>query len=106
MSGSSVRLEAYANENYTKPISIEQYAEEHLMSVDWFIHNFKSVMKVPPMQYITSLRIAAAKGDLENSNKSIAEIAAVGDENALYFSRIFKKRTGMTPSEYKHRGTK
>jgi len=76
------------------------------MSVDWFIHSFKSVMKVPPMQYITSLRIAAAKGDLENSNKSIAEIAAVGYDKALYFSRIFKKRTGMTPSEYKQRGTK
>ena len=97
----------YFNENYTKPISIEQYAEEHLMSVNWFIHSFKSVMKVPPMQYISSLRIAAAKGYLENSNKSIAEIAAaVGYENALYFSRIFKKRTGMTPSEYKQRGTK
>jgi len=64
-------------------------------------------MKVPPMQYITSLRIAAAKGYLENSDKSIAEIAAaVGYENALYFSRIFKKRTGMTPSEYKQRNVK
>lgn len=97
----------YFNENYTKPISIEQYAEEHLMSVNWFIHSFKSVMKVPPMQYITSLRIVAAKGYLENSNKSIAEIAtAVGYDNALYFSRIFKKRTGMTPSEYKQRNVK
>ena len=72
------------------------------MSVNWFIHEFKSVMKVPPMQYITSLRIAAAKGYLENSVKSVSEIAAVvGYDNALYFSRIFKKRTGMTPKEYR-----
>ena len=92
----------YFNENYTKPITIEQYAEEHLMSVNWFIHSFKSVMKVPPMQYITSLRIAAVKGYLENSGKSVSEIAAVvGYDNALYFSRIFKKRTGMTPKEYR-----
>ena len=92
----------YFNENYAKPISIEQYAEEHLMSGNWFIHSFKSVMKVPPMQYITQLRIAAAKGYLENSTKTIAEIAAaVGYDNALYFSRIFKKRTGMTPSAYR-----
>ena len=62
----------YFNDNYNKPISIEQYAQEHLMSVNWFIHSFKSVMKVPPMQYIISLRIAAAKGYLENSNKNIA----------------------------------
>ena len=97
----------YFNDNYTKPISIEQYAEEHLMSANWFIHSFKSVMKVPPMQYITNLRIAAAKGYLDNSNKTINEIAAaVGYDNALYFSRVFKKRTGMSPSEYKNRGEK
>ena len=92
----------YFNENYNKPISIEQYAQEHLMSVNWFIHSFKEVMNVPPMQYIVSLRISAAKGYLENSNKNITEISnIVGYENALYFSRLFKKYTGMTPSEYK-----
>lgn len=92
----------YFNENYSKPISIEQYASEHLMSVNWFIHNFKNVMKAPPMQYIVSLRIAAAKGYLENSNKNITEIAnTVGYDNALYFSRLFRKYTGVTPTEYK-----
>lgn len=92
----------YFNENYSKPISIEQYASEHLMSVNWFIHNFKNVMKIPPMQYIVSLRIAAAKGYLENSNKNITEIAnTVGYDNALYFSRLFRKYTGVTPTEYK-----
>ena len=92
----------YFNENYSKPITIEQYAQEHLMSVNWFIHSFKEVMHVPPMQYIVSLRIAAAKGYLESSNKNITEISnIVGYENSLYFSRLFKKYTGMTPSEYK-----
>lgn len=94
----------YFNENYSKPISIEQYASEHLVSVNWFIHNFKNVMKVPPMQYIVSLRIAVAKGYLENSNKNITEIAnTIGYDNALYFSRLFRKYTGVTPSEYRKR---
>ena len=94
----------YFNENYSKPISIEQYASEHLVSVNWFIHNFKNVMKVPPMQYIVSLRIAAAKGYLENSNKNITEIAnTIGYDNALYFSRLFRKYTGVTPTEYRKR---
>lgn len=96
----------YFNENYSKPITIEQYAQEHLMSVNWFIHSFKEVMHVPPMQYIVSLRIAAAKGYLESSNKNITEISnIVGYENSLYFSRLFKKYTGMTPSEYKKKHT-
>lgn len=94
----------YFNENYNKPISIEQYAQEHLISVNWFIHSFKSIMKVPPMQYIVSLRMAAAKGYLENSNMNITEIAnAVGYDNALYFSRLFRKHTGYSPSEYKRK---
>ena len=43
-----------------------------------------------------------AKGYLENSTKNIAEISnEVGYENALYFSRLFRKYTGMTPTEYR-----
>ena len=96
------RAAHYFKDNYNKQISIEQYAEEHLMSVNWFIHNFKSVIKMSPMQYIISLRISMAKGYLANSTKNIAEISnEVGYENALYFSRLFRKYTGMTPTEYR-----
>ena len=101
------RAAHYFKDNYNKQISIEQYAEEHLMSVNWFIHSFKSVMKMSPMQYIISLRIATAKGYLENSTKNIAEISnEVGYENALYFSRLFRKYTGMTPTEYRKKRDK
>ena len=96
------RAAHYFKDNYNKQISIEQYAAEHLMSVNWFIHSFKSVMKMSPMQYVISLRIAMAKGYLENSTKNISEISnEVGYENALYFSRLFRKYTGMTPTEYR-----
>ena len=96
------RAAHYFKENFNKEISIEEYAKEHLMSSNWFIKCFKNIMKVTPMRYISSLRITAAKGYLEGSNKNISEIAAaVGYENALYFSRIFKKYTGVSPSEYK-----
>lgn len=92
----------YFNENYNKPIIIEQYAEEHLMSTNWFIQSFKNITKVTPMQYILSLRINAAKNLLEKTDKNITEIAeSVGYDNSLYFSRLFKKYTGYSPSEYK-----
>lgn len=101
------RATHYFKDNYNKPISVEQYAAEHLMSVNWFIHSFKSVMKMSPMQYIISLRISTAKGYLENSAKNIAEISnEVGYDNALYFSRLFRKYTGMTPTEYRKRNKK
>ena len=92
----------YFNENYTSDISIEAYAKEHAISKNWFIRCFKQIMKVTPMQYIISLRISSAKNLLENSDKAITEIAnAVGYDNPLYFSRIFRKFTGVSPSTYK-----
>ena len=94
----------YFNDNYNKSISIEQYAEEHIISKNWFIHCFKEVMKVTPMQYIVQLRIGVAKNYLEKSNKNITEIAdSVGYDNPLYFSRLFTKYTGMSPKEYRNR---
>ena len=54
------------------------------------------------MQYIISLRITSAMNMLDNTDYSMARIAeAVGYDNPLYFSRIFKKHTGMSPSDYK-----
>lgn len=92
----------YFNENYNKQIVIEKYAEEHLMTSAWFIHNFKQVTEMTPMQYILSLRINNAKYLLENSKYNITQIAnLVGYDNALYFSRLFSKYTGKSPSEYR-----
>ena len=94
----------YFNENYSQPISIEQYAAEHNFTPSWFIQSFRNVTKMTPLQYIVSLRITNAMNLLGNTNYSISRIAAaVGYENALYFSRLFKKHTGLSPSEYRNR---
>ena len=96
------RATHYFKENYNKNISIEQYAQEHLMSINSFINHFKSIMKYTPMQYIISLRISAAKGYFDSTNKNVSEVAdAVGYDNSLYFSRVFKKYTGYSPSDYR-----
>lgn len=92
----------YFNENYNKPIVIEDYAERHLMTPCWFIQNFKQLTKTTPMQYIVNLRLTNAMNMLENKNYNIAQISsAVGYDNPLYFSRLFKKHTGLSPSEYR-----
>jgi len=92
----------FFNKNYNTNISIEQYAKEHHMSKNWFIHCFKNIIKVTPMQYIISLRLNVAKNYLESSDKNITEIAnTVGYDNPLYFSRLFKKHTGLSPLEYR-----
>lgn len=98
------RATHFFNENYNQPISIEKYAEEHNFTPGWFIQNFKHITKMTPLQYIVSLRITNAMNLLDNTNYNIMQIAAaVGYDNSLYFSRLFKKHTGMSPSEYKKR---
>lgn len=92
----------YFNENYNGDINIEEYAARRHMSACWFIKCFKEVAGVTPMQYVVSLRINNAMQLLDDTNYSIAEAAeAVGYDNALYFSRLFKRHTGMSPSEYR-----
>ena len=72
------------------------------MSISWFIRNFKQYTKTTPMQYIVSLRIANAQMLLETTSYSITEIGnIVGYDNPLYFSRIFRKQKGVSPSEYR-----
>ena len=106
-SGSEIQNEIerathYFNENYNKPINIDEYAESRHMSTCWFIRCFKQILKVTPMQYILSLRMANAQSLLEGTKYNISEIAEyVGYDNPLYFSRLFHKHVGVSPSEYR-----
>ena len=72
------------------------------MSTSWFIRSFKDFTGVTPMHYILALRIANAQSLLENTDYTVAEISRlVGYEDQLYFSRLFKKQNGLSPSQFR-----
>lgn len=72
------------------------------MTYNWFIRCFKDFTGSSPQAYLTDMRIEQAKDLLSNTSFQIAEIAElVGYSDPLYFSRIFKKKTGYSPNEYK-----
>ena len=92
----------YFNEHYSEDISIDEYAQNNHVSVSWFIRNFKHCTGSTPMHYILSKRIYNAEILLHDSSYNVTEIAQiVGYDNPLYFSRIFKKAKGLSPSEYR-----
>ena len=92
----------YFNEHYSEDISIDEYAQNNHVSVSWFIRNFKQCTGSTPMQYILSKRIYNAEILLHDSTYNVTEIAEIVDyDNPLYFSRIFKKVKGISPSEYR-----
>ena len=92
----------YFRMHYNKPISIEDYAVSHNMSISWFIQNFRQYANTTSAQYVQSLRLTNAKMLLETTNYNITEIAnLVGYENPLYFSRFFRKQCGMSPSQFR-----
>ena len=92
----------YFQEHYNEAIVIEDYAQSRGMSVSWFLRNFKQTTKTSPMQYILNLRINNAVSLLENTDYNVTEIGAiVGYDNPLYFSRIFKKQKGVSPTDYR-----
>ena len=92
----------YFNEHYNETINIEEYAQSRSMSVSWFQRNFRQFVNHSPMQYILMTRVNNAASLLETTDYSMAEIAAiVGYDDPLYFSRLFRKQKGMSPSEYR-----
>lgn len=92
----------YFNENYNQDINIQAYANSLNMSACWFIQKFKELTGVTPTQYILNIRLTTAQNLLKYSKYNISETAlAVGYSNSFYFSRLFTKHVGISPSAYK-----
>lgn len=87
---------------YYQPLDIERMATECGVGRDRFLHLFTQTVGVPPQKYVTGLRIKNAKRRLSETDMSVADIAErCGFSDAMYFSRVFKKHTGLSPTEYR-----
>ena len=96
------KAKAYILENFCKDISLDDVSREVNVSPYYFSKLFKEEAGENFIEYLTRLRIMKAKELLPDPQVSIKEISiqiGYGDPN--YFSRIFKKQTGMTPREYR-----
>lgn len=82
---------------------INEIAAKLDISVEYFCRIFKKHTGYRPVEYSNILKIQRAKGLLNKTDKSIAEITKeVGYESQSYFGMLFKKYTGITPTEYRN----
>jgi len=91
----------YIHDNYAREIYVAELADLAHLSADRFTTLFKSVTGTTPMRYLLRFRLQRACELMKHTRLNIQQIAgAVGFDDQLYFSRMFKKAYGVTPTGY------
>ncbi len=93
----------YIQHNYHRDLPLEEVAQVAGMSPYYFSKIFKEVTNSNYSEYLTNIRIDMAKKLLSNPTMNIKQICLhIGYTDPNYFSRIFKKHTGLTPTEFRN----
>lgn len=97
------KVKKYLQHNYMLyDISLDSVSAILNINSSYFSSLFKRTFQVNFLDYLTDLRMDAAKELLKDPLRSTAEVAGmVGYESANYFTRAFKKKVGMTPTDYR-----
>lgn len=92
----------YIECNYMEKITIADIASEIGVSSSHFMKFFKNTMGTSFIDYLNEYRLAMASRLLLSSDASVLDIAnEVGFDNLSYFNRLFKKRFGLAPTNYR-----
>lgn len=93
---------SFISQNYSRNITLEETAAYVHLNPTYFSSLFKQNSGSSFKEYLNIVRIEESKRLLSNSDYSIIDIAvATGFENQSYFSKVFKKYTGLTPKQYR-----
>jgi len=93
---------SYINDNYADRIALQDVAHYTCLSPNYLSQLFKQETGKSFLEYLTQCRMEAAKTLLVQSNLTISEIAfKLGYDMPSYFSEVFKKSEGLTPSQYR-----
>jgi transcriptional regulator GlxA family with amidase domain len=95
-------LEEFLHANFRQDISISKMARDAGMSVRTLARRFKAATGTLPGAYLQMIRIAAARQLFEDGAPSVSQVGVqVGYEDTAFFRRVFKRHTGLTPSDYR-----
>ena len=92
----------YLHENYTEKVTIEKMCRTFCCSKSTLLTAFKREYGRTVINYLSELRVEEAKKLLSSTALSISEISdATGFYDQAYFSKVFSKEVGITPSDYR-----
>lgn len=92
----------FLNENYMQHITLQDLAEQFNVSPSYISHEFSKEYHISPINYMIERRLNQAKVLLINSGDNIADIAQkVGYSDVNHFIKLFIKRVGSKPTEYR-----
>jgi AraC-like DNA-binding protein len=92
----------YADAFFTDPITINDMAETAGLSANHLLRMFRQLFHQSPYQYIMSRRLEHAQFLLRHTDRPVTDIClAVGFESLGSFSWLFRRRTGISPREYR-----
>ncbi len=91
---------AFIEQNYPRDITVEACADRANVSYSYFSRKFKAITGKSFKQYLTDVRLDHAEKELCSTDNPITQVATnCGFNSMAYFSAVYKKRSGMTPSE-------
>lgn len=95
-------ITAYIDQHFTEKLTLDSLASICHGSPYHMHRTFKKIKGITPVEYIQQVRVHAAKKNLIQTNKAIGDIAiSVGMTNTPYFITLFKKKTGLTPAQFR-----
>lgn len=98
------RVAAYVQEHVYETLKVNDIADFTGNNVSYLCRTFKKDTGKTLNDYINEVKLEEAKKLLSSTEKSIVDIAvALGYSSQPYFTTLFKKRTGMTPVEYREK---
>lgn len=95
-------IRGYIEQHYREPLDLERLVRARGLSPSDFRRRWVAMMRMPPGRFVTGLRIQEACRLLNETDKTVAEVAeAVGYADPLYFSRRFRQIIGEPASSYR-----
>ena len=98
------RCQSWIAANYASNSPVAQMTRLSGLAERSFARRFSQATGMAPLEYVHTLRLEEAKQMLESSEQPVEGIAnEVGYEDAAFFSRLFRRKVGLTPVQYRRR---